>query len=100
MTSDDGTVAPGHIMYDWPQTFIGAGEVMGRTFKVNSKKLMEDAGFVDIVEKVWKVPSSGWPKDPQMKELGRWQLLYLMTGLEGMALYILTTVLKVSLSIL
>lgn len=71
---------------------------MGRTFKIGpmSKKLMEEAGFVDVVEQVWKVPTGPWSSDPKFKEIGRWQLLYLNTGLEGMALYILKNVLGAS----
>lgn len=97
-TSDDGTVEPGHVMYDWSQLFINAGEQMGRTFKIarESKKLIEAAGFVDVVERKYKVPVGGWMEDVKWKELGKWNLLYLTEGLEGMALYILKNVLRVS----
>lgn len=99
-TSDDGTVGPGHTCYEWSQIFINAGEKMGRTFKIanQSKQLMQDAGFVDIVEKRYKMPVGGWMKDAKWKEIGMWNLLYLTTGLEGMALYILKNVLGVSCS--
>ncbi|PVH84833.1 SAM dependent methyltransferase [Cadophora sp. DSE1049] len=94
-TSDDGTVKEGDIMYEWSKVFIGAGEMMGRTFTIarNSKQLLEEAGFVDVVEKTYKIPVGGWMEDPKWKEIGRWDLLYLTTGLEGMALYILKNVL-------
>ena len=98
-TSDDGTVKEGDIMYEWSKVFIGAGEMMGRTFTIarNSKQLLEEAGFVDVVEKTYKIPVGAWMEDPKWKEIGRWDLLYLTTGLEGMALYILKNVLGVSL---
>lgn len=94
-TSDDGTVKEGDIMYEWSKVFIGAGEMMGRTFTIarNSKQLLEEAGFVDVVEKTYKIPVGAWMEDPKWKEIGRWDLLYLTTGLEGMALYILKNVL-------
>lgn len=97
-TSDDGTVGPGHTMYEWSQLFIDAGEKMGRTFKIphQSKKLIEEAGFVDVMEKKYKMPVGPWPKDKRWKEIGMWNLTYLTTGLEGMALYILKNVLGVS----
>jgi hypothetical protein len=99
-TSDDGTVKPGDTMYDWSQIFINAGETMGRTFKIakRSKALMEATGFVDVEEAIFKMPVNGWMADKRWKELGRWNLLYLTTGLEGMQLYILKNVLGVSLN--
>ena len=98
-TSDDGTVKEGDIMYEWSKVFIGAGEMMGRTFTIarNSKQLLEEAGFVDVVKKAYKIPVGTWMEDPKWKEIGRWDLLYLTTGLEGMALYILKNVLGVSI---
>lgn len=97
-TSDDGTVGPGHTMYDWSQIFIDAGEKMGRTFKIpnQSRQLIKEAGYVDVVEKRYKIPVGGWMEDQRWKEIGKWNLLYLTTGLEGMALYILKNVLGVS----
>lgn len=87
-------------MHEWSQIFISAGEIMGRTFTIarSSKQLLEEAGFVDVVEKKYKVPVGEWMSEPEWKEIGRWDLLYLTTGLEGMALYILKHVLGVSLS--
>ncbi|RDW56885.1 hypothetical protein BP5796_12952 [Coleophoma crateriformis] len=94
-TSDDGSVRPGTTMYDWSQMFIEAGESMGQTFQIasRSKKLIEEAGFVDVEEKKFKLPVGAWMQDKKWKEIGRWNLLYLTTGLEGMQLWILKTVL-------
>lgn len=85
-------------MYEWSKIFIAAGETMGRTFTIarDSKRLLEEVGFVDVVEKKYKIPVGAWMEDPKWKEIGRWDLLYLTTGLEGMALYILKHVLGVS----
>lgn len=85
-------------MYDWSKMFIDAGETMGQTFKVaeRSKRLIEEAGFVDVVEKTYKMPVGRWSADKRLKELGQWNLLYLLTGLDGMQLWILKAVLGVS----
>jgi len=85
-------------MYEWSQIFINAGETMGRTFKIarQSKAPLEEAVFVDVVEKRYKLPVGGWTADRKRSEIRRWFLLYLTTGLEGMALYILKNVLCVS----
>lgn len=94
--SDDGTV--GDVILEWSRLFIGAGEKMGRSFLCirDAKKLLEEAGFVDVVETQYKLPVGPWMKDPKWKEIGRWGLLFMTTGLESMALYMLTHVLGVS----
>jgi hypothetical protein len=82
-TSDDGTVGPGNLINECSQLFIEVGETMGRTFKIPriSKRLIEEAGFVDRVEKKIKLPSIPWMFDKKGKELGNWSMLYLTEGL-------------------
>jgi hypothetical protein len=53
-------------------------------------------GFVDVVQKKYKVPVGAWPSDPQLKEIGRYSLLYCDLGCEGWALWILSKILGVS----
>lgn len=78
--------------------FIDAAESINQTFKIatQSKRLIEDAGFVDVVETKFKMPVGGWMDDEKWKDIGRWNLLYLTRGLEGMQLWILKAVLGVS----
>jgi hypothetical protein len=61
------------------------------------KKYIDNAGFVNTVEKVWKAPIRGWAADPKLKELGHWGLLELEVGLEGFAMALLTRALGVGL---
>ena len=37
---------------------------------LTTKKLMEDAGFVDVVEVIYKWPLNRWPANKYMKEIG------------------------------
>jgi hypothetical protein len=87
-------------MYDWSQLFIKEGENMGQTFKIGelSKQLIEQAGFVNLVEKkkIYKLPVGDWVEDKKWKEIGRWNLLFLLEGLDGMQLFILKSRLGVS----
>lgn len=85
-------------MYDWSKMFIDAAETIGQTFKVGEKArgLMEEAGFVDLVEKTYKLPVGTWMQDPKFKDIGRWNLLFLLSGLDGMQLFMLKTILGVS----
>ncbi|CAG7957853.1 unnamed protein product [Penicillium nalgiovense] len=48
------------------------------------KERMEKAGFVNVKEDVYKLPQSPWPKDPKLKELGRYHQLNM---LEAMPIY-------------
>ncbi|OJJ79327.1 class I SAM-dependent methyltransferase [Aspergillus glaucus CBS 516.65] len=36
------------------------------------KEKMEKAGFVNVTEEIYKLPQSPWPKDPKLKDLGRY----------------------------
>lgn len=57
---------------------------------------IEDAGFVGVVEKVFHVPFGPWPRNPKMRELGKWSLLAFTMGIEGYVLASLTRFMGVS----
>ncbi|KAK4635790.1 Methyltransferase pytC [Fulvia fulva] len=56
-------------------------------------KLLEGAGFVDVVSEMKKRPVNDWPKDPRMKEIGRYSCLNFLEGLEGFTMAPFTRVL-------
>lgn len=60
------------------------------------KSHIEQAGFVNVVEEVFKIPLGGWPADRKLRELGLWALLGFDTGAEGYNLATLTRVMGVS----
>jgi hypothetical protein len=100
--SDDDTITEDHILATWDKIFIEAGEKMGKSLAI-CETMKEDiikAGFVNVKEKKYKLPVGPWSSDPKLKELGAWNLLYMLQGLEGMALYVLTEVMKVGISLL
>jgi len=90
--SDDGTLPPDGPMRTFSRLFKEAAEVTGQPFDVvnTMRRDIEQAGFVNIVEKFFKVPFGTWPSDPKLRELGKWTLLGFDTGLEGYVLAILT----------
>lgn len=76
--SDDGTLPADCALMQWADHGIKAGEMLSHS--VISAKLykqqMIDAGFVNVVEKVYKWPTNAWPKDPRYKEIGEfWSFL-------------------------
>lgn len=94
--SDDGTVGPDHFYNLWGQTVVESGTRFGKSFTIweESAWRLEQAGFVDVVEKTYKWPMNGylclcldilgillipysWSTDPKMHELVRC-LFYLL----------------------
>lgn len=59
LESDDGTVADDSAMIQCGHFFVEGGKTIGRSFTVfeeeTQRKSMEEAGFVDIQEKIFKV---------------------------------------------
>jgi hypothetical protein len=46
-------------------------------------KLLESAGFENVHFQILKRPTNDWPKDPRMKEIGKFSCLNFLEGLEG-----------------
>jgi hypothetical protein len=80
------------------QIILEAGRKSGKSFHIaeDMKNLIDDAGFINTVEKVYKAPIGEWAEGTKMKELGNWSLLELEVGLEGFALALLTRIMGVS----
>ncbi|KAF2469170.1 S-adenosyl-L-methionine-dependent methyltransferase [Lindgomyces ingoldianus] len=70
-------------------------EKTGMTFRTieSMRGFMEQAGFVDIVEKKFVWPIGPWPSDPHLKDMGRWGERNWADGLEGWVLALYTRVL-------
>ncbi|KAL2202620.1 S-adenosyl-L-methionine-dependent methyltransferase [Sarocladium strictum] len=92
----DVVTDPEHIYHRWNRVFQEAGEKMGKTFKIGigsrMHDLMNEAGFVDVTEKKFRLPMSGWPLDPKLKEIGQYVQLFVDGGLEGFGLFLLTQI--------
>lgn len=71
---------------------ITAAERSGRRLDMGHrmKGMLEATGFVDVVAKSEIWPLSTWPKDPRLKELGRWGTLGAMESSYPFALQLLT----------
>ncbi|RSL49182.1 hypothetical protein CEP54_012556 [Fusarium duplospermum] len=95
LESDDGTVTDETAMSQWGKLFVKGGLKIGRSFTLvddeEQRKGMEAAGFVDIQEFNIKVPLGDWPKDPKLKEMGRFSRATLEQDTEGYVLYMATS---------
>ncbi|KAI6836972.1 S-adenosyl-L-methionine-dependent methyltransferase [Hortaea werneckii] len=91
--SSDGTHI-GTDLHRWGQLLCEASMKLGRPLGSDCSdyyvQWMQDAGFVDIQVRMFMWPSCGWPKDPYMKEIGRWNQVNILDGLEGFCLALLT----------
>jgi SAM-dependent methyltransferase len=58
------------------------------------KQHMIDAGFVDVRDDIYKVPSGRWPQDPKLKEVGMYQLEQIVACVEPFTLAFFTRVLQ------
>ncbi|CAI6306338.1 unnamed protein product [Periconia digitata] len=80
---DDGSFAQAKDLYQWQelcnQAAMKFGKLMQSAGELKGKLLA--AGFVDVHERILKVPIGPWPKDPKMKELGRYHREQLAQGI-------------------
>lgn len=91
--SADGTHL-GTDLLRWGELLCEAGRKLGRPLGSEASDhylpMMKEAGFVDIEQRMFMWPTNSWPKDPYMKELGRWNQINILDGLEGFCLALLT----------
>ncbi|PGH26468.1 hypothetical protein AJ80_01781 [Polytolypa hystricis UAMH7299] len=81
-----------HALRRWGPIFRAAGDKLGKstTISETQSSVMSGAGFVDVTERKFKRPVGTWPKDPVLKELGKYYQLECLQGCEGWALAFLT----------
>lgn len=63
----------GTVHEEWLTAIAAAAVKLGRDLHkpLRYKTWLEEAGFVDVVEKAFPVALGDWPKDPHQKTLGR-----------------------------
>lgn len=90
--SDDGSLKEDSILSYWSTKITEAAENYNRPVPLHTDYLpwFEKAGFVDIKQVVIKSPTNPWPKDKKLKEVGKYQLLAHIEGLEGISMGLLT----------
>ncbi|KAI8150971.1 putative methyltransferase tdiE [Colletotrichum sp. SAR 10_70] len=95
ITSDDGTLTEETALWRWSDQLLKGTQAVGRSFDGAKlyKKQLEEAGFVNVREVVFKWPQNKWPRDPRYKELGLWTLENITSGLEALSVAVYTRVL-------
>ena len=96
--SDDGSLTPGHILFEWTEIGRKADETTGKSLFIadKMKDSMERAGFVDVVESRFKLPLGPWSSNEDYKTLGKWYKMCWLLGMESWIMAVCTRKLKVS----
>ena len=70
---DDGTMPSDWPFLEWTKFGDDAAMEAGRPMRIANKlkRWYIQAGFVDVQEKVFKLPMNPWPRDKHLKALGR-----------------------------
>lgn len=95
---DDGTMKPDHGLRQWMAELDRVSEIARRpiTIAPRLKGWFEEAGFVDIEEKVIKTPTCAWPEDRNQRELGWWTEEMLSGHVSGISRAYMSRVTNVS----
>ncbi|KAL1962249.1 hypothetical protein VTN77DRAFT_9905 [Rasamsonia byssochlamydoides] len=93
--SDDGSLKDDSPYIQYLKNLHKAGEKIGRDVNIATKlkHWVEEAGFEDVVEKVYILPLGPWPKDPKLKELGKWTYIQFPDAIDAYGLRLYTQVL-------
>ncbi|RMJ22615.1 Methyltransferase [Aspergillus sp. HF37] len=93
--SDDDSMEKAPFLTKWCTLQQEAFRKFGKDIGIagQHKQRMIDAGFTNVKEEVYKVPVNPWPKDRRMKDLGRYNQVNVLEGLEAYTLASLTRVL-------
>ncbi|KAL8414447.1 hypothetical protein RB594_005617 [Gaeumannomyces avenae] len=92
MDSDDGTMSEDLAVHKWSKLMAEAADKLGSRLDsgLAYRQQLLDAGFTNVVQRVYKWPMNTWPKDPKHKELGAWCLENIMQGLQALSLALFT----------
>lgn len=85
---DDGTLKPDSALGLWFRDFLNAAAQAQRplTEACNLRSIYERVGFVNVHERVYKVPLNGWAKDAKLKEVGNMMEMNMQMGLSAFSL--------------
>ncbi|KAL0932924.1 uncharacterized protein CTRU02_211887 [Colletotrichum truncatum] len=89
--SDDGSIE-GTELLRWVDLFMEACKVSGRDGQIGPKLeslVWENTGLMNIHHQPYRIPAGPWAKDPHLKEIGMYELIQLLDGLEGFSLRLL-----------
>ena len=96
LKSPDDSLPPDSSLATHHRLLCGACETIGRTPYAGRhlKEWVEAAGFINVQEEIIPVPIGSWAKDKRLKEIGAWNYVALLEGLEAITMRPFTAMLK------
>ncbi|KAK2018773.1 methyltransferase domain-containing protein [Colletotrichum eremochloae] len=96
MKCQDDTMTEDFLPLKWTKYVAEATNKIGYALDAPAsfKNMLEDAGFVDVVEKKEKWPFNPWAKDKKYKEIGFWVQESALKGIEGISMASFTRLLN------
>ncbi|EFX03842.1 methyltransferase type 11 [Grosmannia clavigera kw1407] len=94
LESDDNTMTKDCATSQWSYIFAEGSRKLGSTASYTivrdelQRKYLKEAGFVNIEERLIKMPICEWSDDPKWKEVGLFIRAALETDVEGMVSYL------------
>ena len=87
--TDDNSFPEDCQIKKWCENQEEAAQKAGVTVRISGdllKKQMEDAGFVNVVSREFKIPIGVWPANQKLREAGAFQLMAMLEGIQGLTL--------------
>lgn len=91
--TDDGSFPTDSWIRKWCENQEAGAQKAGLTIRISGESLkrqMESAGFTNIVVQEFKIPIGPWPEDLKMRNIGAFQLVAMLEGLEALTLRLWT----------
>jgi len=87
LNCDDGTVPDDSQFKEYDRLLRAAATAFGTPLEdpAGYEKWFKDAGFAGVTEKIFKMPTSPWPKDPRLRLVGAFEQMNLTVNLEGIS---------------
>ena len=82
----------GTALVRWQDEIMKASRINNTAFDkpYRYRRWMEEAGFVNVKELIYSFPLNTWPNDPKLRELGLWEMVDLLPGIEGFSAILFT----------
>ncbi|CAG8908866.1 unnamed protein product [Penicillium egyptiacum] len=95
LRSDDDSMRLAPALCEFLDRLTQASEAFHRPMNIaeGHRQRLVEAGFEDVRDEVYKVPSSVWARDPVQKEIGRYNQCSLLMAVESYSLALFTRVL-------
>lgn len=90
ISCDDGTLDEASPVFQWYRNLQIASAQLNRPLVMagSVKRIYEEVGFLDVKERIFKVPINGWARDERLKDIGRMWERNLLQGLAGFSFHL------------